>query len=80
MDRAFDTILEDVFALDRESQIVIAEKIMGHVPMEPTIEAAWRAEARSRLESYRRGEVATIDSDEVMARARKKIEQARSRG
>ncbi|GEM_PF-2317057 len=80
MDRSFDSVLEEVFALDRESQIAIAEKIMGHIPMEPKIEAAWRAEARARLTAYRRGELPTHDSDEVMARARKKIEAARKQG
>ena len=79
MDRAYADVREDVLALDRESQITIAEEIMTHVSSSPEHDAAWRKEVLRRTEAYRRGEIATVDSDEVMARARKRIEEARRR-
>jgi hypothetical protein len=40
---------------------------------------AWRTKIRRRTEAYRRGEIATVDSDDVMARARQKIANTASR-
>jgi len=38
---------------------------------DPTeVELAWEAEIQARLEAYRRGEVATISSTDVFAKAR----------
>ncbi len=79
MDREFNEVREEVLALDRESQITIAEEIMTSISASPEHEAAWRSEIRRRTEAYRRGEITTVDSDDVMARARRKIEEARLR-
>ena len=79
MDRAFSEVRDEVFALDRESQITLAEEVLTHVSASPEHEAAWRAEIRRRTEAYRRGEISTVDSDEVMARARLRIREATSK-
>lgn len=71
---------EEVLALDRESQITLAEEVLTHVSSSPEHEAAWRAEVRRRTEAYRRGEISTVDSDDVMARARQRIKEAASKG
>jgi putative addiction module component (TIGR02574 family) len=79
-DRGFNEVREEVLALDRESQITIAEEVLTNVSGSPEHEAAWRAEIRRRTEAYRRGEISTVDSDDVMARARQRIEQAARNG
>ena len=79
MIRAFNEVREEVLALDRESQITIAEEILTHVSRSPEDEAAWRTEIRRRTEAYHRGEIATVDSDDVMARARQKIAKSAPR-
>lgn len=79
MDRVFSEVREDVLALDRESQISLAEEVLTNVSGSPEHEAAWRAEIRRRTEAYRRGELSTVDSDDVMARARLRIMEAASK-
>ena len=79
MDRGFDEVREEVLALDRESQITIAEEILTHISNSPENEAAWRTEIRRRTEAYHWGEITTVDSEDVMARARQKIAEAASR-
>jgi Putative addiction module component len=39
------------------------------VPIDPTVEAAWRAEIRSRTAAYERGEATLYDADDVIAEA-----------
>jgi hypothetical protein len=79
MDREYKEVLQDVLALDRESQITIAETVMSAVSATPEHNAAWRAETRKRTEAYKHGDVPLTDSDDVMARARKRIDEARRR-
>jgi putative addiction module component (TIGR02574 family) len=79
MDRTFETVLEEVMELDRESQITIAEKILAKVSDSEEHDAPWRAEIRSRVAAYERGEMKTVDSEESIARMRKIISEARAR-
>lgn len=79
MDREFNQVREEVLALDRESQIRIAEEIMTHISSTPEHEAAWREEIRRRTDAYRQGGLESYPADEVMARARKKIEDAKEK-
>jgi hypothetical protein len=79
MDREFNAVRDDVLALDRESQITIAEEVLTHVSSSQEHEAAWRTEIRRRTEAFERGEIETVDSNDVMARARQKIELASKR-
>jgi hypothetical protein len=78
MDRSFDSILHDVRELDRESQIALAERIMEeNVPATEELDSLWRAEIRSRVEAYKRGEIEVGDASDMLARGRKMIEDAK---
>ncbi len=80
MDRTFETVLEEVMELDRESQITIAEKILANAASDSEEhDAAWRAEIRRRVAAYERGEMKTVDAEESIARMRKIIAEARTR-
>ena len=79
MDRTYETVLEEVMELDRESQITIAEKILANVSGSEEHDAAWRAEIRRRVAAYERGEMKTVDAEESVARMRKIIAEARAR-
>jgi len=79
MDRGFNEVREEVLALDRESQITIAEEVLTNISSSPEHEAAWRAEILRRTEAYRRGEISTVDSEDVMSRARQRIQEAASK-
>jgi hypothetical protein len=78
MDRTFESVLEEVMELDRESQITIAEKILANVNLAEH-DAACRAEIRSRVAAYERGEMKTVDAEESVARMRKIIAEVRAR-
>ena len=80
MYREFDELRQEVFALDRDHQIQIAEEILTHISSSPEHDAAWREEIRRRLDAYRNGEIETVPGEDVMARARKKIEDAAKKG
>ena len=75
MDRSIDSILHDVRELDRDSRIAIAERILDEEagPVDPKLEAAWRAEIRSRVAAHDRGEIKTVDAFESIAKARKMV-------
>jgi hypothetical protein len=79
MDREYKDVLQDALALDRDSQIALVEQVSDRVWGSTEIEQAWLDEAERRRDAYRRGEIDTVDSRDVMARARQKIEQARNR-
>jgi putative addiction module component (TIGR02574 family) len=79
MDREFNELREEVLSLDRESQIRIAEEILTNVARTPELEEAWREEVRRRVEAYRAGDIKTVSSEDVIARARQKIESATKR-
>jgi len=50
MDRSIETVFEEVMAMDRASQITIAERIMANVVEPHPYDAELRAELRSRVE------------------------------
>ncbi len=77
MDRTFETVLEEVMELDRESQITIAEKILANASASEEHDAAWRAEIRSRVAAYERGDIEAADASEMFARVRRMIADAR---
>ena len=76
MDRSIETVFEEVMAMDRESQITIAEKIMANVGEPHPYDAELRAELRSRVEAFRSGELKAEDGSVMLARVRKMIDDA----
>jgi putative addiction module component (TIGR02574 family) len=53
---------------DRSRLIELLRETL-EVPIDPTVEAAWRAEIRSRTAAYERGEATLYDADDVIAEA-----------
>jgi Putative addiction module component len=75
MCRAREAIREDIFQLDYHEQALLAEEITEHLSKDENMKL-WLEEAKRRLEEHRRGEGTSFSHEEVMARARKKIERA----
>ena len=77
MDRNFDQVLHDVFALDRQEQALIAERIVGSLVETPEQkiehEAAWRAEVKRRLHEIDNGTVTMREMSQVISDARGRI-------
>jgi putative addiction module component (TIGR02574 family) len=74
MNGRVEAVLEQAKQLSREEQAVLADAMHELVsPHDPDWEAAWVKECQDRLAAYERGEMEACDSDEVMARLRKKF-------
>jgi len=73
MDREFEQVMDDVLSLDRDSQMLIAERIVGNLGASPEHESAWRAEIRRRVEEIENGTVQMKDARDVIRDARKRI-------
>jgi hypothetical protein len=70
MDRAFDEILHEALALDRESKVELAERLAIDLSQDQEITMAWAKESQRRLEMIKRGEMKTSDAQESLARIR----------
>ena len=70
-----DTTLEElhaaVLSLPQAERARLAARILESLEEDADIEAAWRTEVRDRLEAYRRGEIAAVAAEDVLARARR---------
>jgi putative addiction module component (TIGR02574 family) len=54
--------------LSPEERIELLEDLLDSLePSDPETDRLWAAEARDRLEAYRRGEIGTLTLDEVLA-------------
>jgi len=73
MDRNFYNVMDEVMSLDRESQILIAERIVNDAAVSFEHESAWRAEVRRRLSETRAGSVSMRDVRDVIHDARNRI-------
>lgn len=74
MNGRVEAVLEQAKQLSREEQAALADAMHELVsPTDPDWEAAWVKECQDRLAAYERGEMEAYDSDEVMARLRKKF-------
>ena len=73
MDREFEQVIDDVLSLDRESQMLIAEKIVGNNDHTPEHQSAWRQEIRRRIEEIESGKVQMRDAKDVIRDARARI-------
>ena len=61
-------LLEEAKKLSVHERIELADLIYADVPVDPEWEVAWAKEAQSRIEAYRRGEIETVDADEMHVR------------
>ncbi|HZK75892.1 MAG TPA: addiction module protein [Candidatus Kapabacteria bacterium] len=73
MDRAFDDILHEALALDRESKVQLAERLAIDLSMDEGHKTAWVEESNRRFEAYKRGEIEAVDATEATARIRSRI-------
>lgn len=76
---AQNTIEEKVLNWPAEKRIKLAEKLMASVEdfASPAVEAAWNAEIEARVNEIREGRAEGIPAEQVMAEARKKLDEAR---
>ena len=74
-----NTIEEEVLNWPAEKRIKLAEKLMASVEVfaTPEIEAAWNTEITKRLSEIREGRAEGIPAEEVFARLRSKLDEAR---
>lgn len=67
-------LLEEAKKLSVDERIELADLLYADtVTPDPEWEAAWPAEARSRIDAYRRGETQAVDADEMHARIEKEF-------
>ena len=73
-----ETVRNAAFALDEASQGELAEDILEHLAESEQM-AIWLKEAKERLDEHRRGEGSTVTAEEMFAKGRKIIEDAKRR-
>ena len=71
MDTTLEELQAAVLSLPEAERAQLAAKILASLDTDPEIEAAWRAEVRDRLAAYKRGEIASVPAEDVLAKARK---------
>jgi hypothetical protein len=76
MDRHREALREEVFELDPYEQALLAEEITEHLSKDENMKL-WLEEAKRRLEEHRRGEGTTVSREEMMAKGKKMIDEAR---
>lgn len=73
MNVTIDDLVEQAKQLAPVEQAILSERILELVsPHDREWEEAWAAEARDRMDAYRRGEIEAHDFDEVMEEMRVK--------
>jgi hypothetical protein len=73
MNVTIDDLVEQAKQLAPVEQAILSERILELVsPHDREWEEAWVAEARDRMDAYRRGEIEAHDFDEVMEEMRVK--------
>ena len=67
-------LLAEAKKLSVDERIELADLLYADtVTPDPEWEAAWAAEARSRIDAYRRGEIQAVDADEMHAQIEKEF-------
>ncbi len=72
MQSQFNEIVENARKLPRSERAELAHVLIAELDEGPdeNVEALWAAEAQSRWEAYKSGEITAHPGDEVMARLR----------
>ena len=79
MDRSVESILHDVRELDRDSRIVLAERILDEAISSSELDIATREEIRNRVDAYRRGDLKDENVQPMFDRARQMIDAKKRR-
>lgn len=75
MSITIDELVEQAKQLAPVEQAVLSERILELIcPHDQEWKEAWAAEAKSRMDAYRRGEIEAYDFDEVMEEMRVKYD------
>ena len=70
-------LMERISRLSGSEQRCIADWIYEHLSMDPSIEAAWAAEAERRYAEFRAGRETAIPLDEVLAKYGRRVPESR---
>jgi hypothetical protein len=75
--RSIEELTEELLALPSASRALLAEKLVESLEfdIDPTIQAAWVAEAKKRREQVRDGDVQPVSGDEALAQVRRLLGQ-----
>jgi putative addiction module component (TIGR02574 family) len=76
MSSQFDDLEKRARALSREEKAALARVLIDEFDpvTEPGVQELWLEEARRRYDAYRKGEIQSLPGDEVMARARSRLQ------
>lgn len=76
--KALEALREDVLALPLDERAELARDLMASLdgPPDPDVHQAWDAELCRRINKLRAGEAILLDPEEVLARARRRLEKA----
>jgi putative addiction module component (TIGR02574 family) len=72
MNTQVEELLDRAKQLTPDQRIELADLLYADVPVNSSWERDWAAEAQSRIEAYRRGEIEAVDADEMHARIEEK--------
>ena len=68
MSEATQKVLKEALSLSPPERAVLIDALVSSLePSDGELDELWLAEARDRLEAYRRGELASIPAEEVLA-------------
>ena len=67
-----EQLTQEVLSLPRASRELLAEQLVESLEfdIDPTVQTAWKAEAKKRLEEIRSGAVQGIPGEDALARVR----------
>ena len=71
LNTTLDELHAAVLSLPEVERARLAARILASLDEDAEIEAAWISEVRERMDAYRRGELAAVPAQDVLARARK---------
>lgn len=72
MSEATQKVLKEALSLSPPERAVLIDALVSSLePSDGELDELWLAEARDRLEAYRRGELAAIPAEEVFAELNK---------
>jgi Putative addiction module component len=75
--RSIEQLTEELLALPSVSRALLAEKLVESLEFDtdPTVQAAWVAEAKTRRDQIHNGSVQPIPGEEALLQVRRLLEQ-----
>ncbi|WP_199245879.1 addiction module protein [[Phormidium] sp. ETS-05] len=74
--RSIEELTNEILSLPSQSRALLADKLVESLEFDsdPTIQSAWLAEAKKRLDEVRNGSVQPIPGEDALAQVRRIIE------